>query len=244
MRLPVGRVPGPGSRRRSSRSSSTWPRSCSQRPPSTSCREAAAGSGTGRSARPRTSPGRCRRPIASSAGLARPVPPRWRNWLLGRCASSTDLVALSDGGIDPEPMVFPQPAPARRSLARAPRHDRMVAWGRLPRRIRAGRQGMRELGGTTAHRGRPHDAEPGHGPPAPADEREGGFGAIDRPRPPTRRDRQRPCPDCRLGCGRHVVTAPLLRRGEPRQTRTGALSGVCRHRLLRRPVRVFGFPLR
>ena len=61
-------------------------------------------------------------------------------------------------------MVFPQPAPARRSLARAPRHDRMVAWGRLPRRIRAGRQGMRGLGGTTAHRGRTHDAEPATGP--------------------------------------------------------------------------------
>jgi hypothetical protein len=57
------------------------------------------------------------------------------------------LAALSDGGIDPEPMVFPQPAPARRSLARAARHDRMVAWGRLPSRIRAGRQGMRELAG-------------------------------------------------------------------------------------------------
>src|SRR6478609_2888138 len=32
-------------------------------------------------------------------------------------------------GIDPEPMVFPQPAPARRSLARAAGHDRMVARG-------------------------------------------------------------------------------------------------------------------
>ena len=56
------------------------------------------------------------------------------------------LGALADGGADPGSDTFPEPPPRLRSVVGDAWRARATALTQLPRRLRAGRQGLRELG--------------------------------------------------------------------------------------------------
>ena len=164
--------------------SSTWSRSCSQRPQSTSCREAAAGSSTGRSARPRTSPDS--EPITSSARLARAVP-RVANSLLGGSAFQHGSRSLSDEASKQNRWWEPG----------RPRHG--VRWRGPFATTGSSPWGPPSAAGSTSAAGcgagaaAPHTAPPARrwtGPRAPAPagrRREGGFSTSSRASPTRRR---------------------------------------------------------